>query len=45
MRPNINISHQLHGRVKDFAEASDLGTNEAYVLLLEKGLLNGGMQG
>lgn len=38
MRPNIDISHTLHGRVKDFAEQNDLTITEAYVELLEEGL-------
>ncbi|MHC3439442.1 hypothetical protein ACYJ1Y_15470 [Natrialbaceae archaeon A-gly3] len=38
MRPNIDISHTLHGRVKDFAEENDLTLTEAYVELLEEGL-------
>ena len=38
MRPNIDISHTLHGRVKDFAEQNDLTITEAYMELLEEGL-------
>ena len=38
MRPNIDISHTLHGRVKDFAEQNDLTITKAYVELLEEGL-------
>ena len=35
MRPNINISHTLNGRVKDYAEANDLSLDEAYIEALE----------
>ena len=38
MRPNIDISHTLGGRVKDYAEANDLGLSEAYREVLEAGL-------
>lgn len=38
MRPNIDISHELNGRVKDWAEANNLGHSEAYSKLLERGL-------
>jgi hypothetical protein len=38
MRPNIDISHTLGGRVKDYAEANDLGLSEAYTEVLEAGL-------
>jgi len=38
MRPNIDISHTLGGRVKDYAEANDLNLSEAYVEVLEAGL-------
>ena len=38
MRPNIDISHELNGRVKDWAETNDLGHSEAYIELLERGL-------
>ena len=30
MRPNIDISHTLGGRVKDYAEVNDLDLSEAY---------------
>lgn len=30
MRPNINISHTLNGRVKDYAEDQDVSLEEAY---------------
>ena len=40
MRPSIDISHELAGRVKDYAEANDLDTSEAYAELLEAGLEN-----
>ncbi len=38
MRPNIDISHTLGGRVKDYAEANDLDLSEAYTVVLEAGL-------
>jgi hypothetical protein len=38
MRPNIDISHTLGGRVKDYAEANDLNLSEAYAEVLEAGL-------
>jgi len=38
MRPNIDISHTLGGRVKDYAEANGLGLSEAYTEVLEAGL-------
>ena len=38
MRPNIDITHTLGGRVKDYAEANGLDLSEAYAELLEAGL-------
>jgi len=38
MRPNIDISHTLGGRVKDYAEANGLDLSEAYIEVLEAGL-------
>ncbi|MCD2201021.1 hypothetical protein LPA44_14125 [Halobacterium sp. KA-4] len=38
MRPNIDITHTLGGRVKDYAEANDLTLSEAYAEVLEAGL-------
>jgi len=38
MRPNIDISHTLGGRVKDYAEANNLNLSEAYTRVLEAGL-------
>jgi hypothetical protein len=38
MRPNIDISHTLGGRIKDYAEANDLDLSEAYTEVLEAGL-------
>ncbi|WP_193767611.1 hypothetical protein [Halorientalis pallida] len=38
MRPNIDISHTLGGRVKDYAEANELDLSEAYAEVLEAGL-------
>jgi hypothetical protein len=38
MRPNIDISHTLGGRVKDYGETNDLDLSEAYAEVLEAGL-------
>ena len=38
MRPNVEITHTLQGRIKDFAEERDLTLSEAYTKLLEAGL-------
>jgi hypothetical protein len=38
MRPNINISHTLNGRVKDYAEQQDVSLKEAYREIIEAGL-------
>ena len=38
MRPNIDITHTLHGRIKDFAEANDLELSQAYTELLKHAL-------
>lgn len=38
MRPNIDISHSLNGRVKDYAAENDLSTAEAYRDVIEAGL-------
>jgi hypothetical protein len=38
MRPNIDITHTLHGRIKDFAEENGLELSEAYTRLLARGL-------
>lgn len=38
MRPNIQITHTLNGRVKDFAAAWGLNIDEAYRILIEAGL-------
>ena len=38
MRPNIDISHTLGGRIKDYAEAHDLDLSGAYTEILEAGL-------
>jgi len=37
-RPNINISHTLNGRVKDYAEDQDVSLEEAYREIIEAGL-------
>lgn len=38
MRPNIQISHELNGRVKDYAAEHDLSTSEAYKKIIQAGL-------
>jgi hypothetical protein len=38
MRPNIDISHQLNGRVKDLAEARSDGIEETYEAIIKAGL-------
>jgi hypothetical protein len=38
MRPAIDITHGLHGRLKDYAEANELELSEAYTEVLEAGL-------
>ena len=38
MRPNIDISHTLNGRVKDHAEQQDIALDEAYREIIEAGL-------
>ena len=38
MRPNIDISHTLNGRVKDYAEQQDMTLKEAYREIIEAGL-------
>lgn len=38
MRPNINISHTLNGRVKDYAKQQDMALDEAYREIIEAGL-------
>jgi hypothetical protein len=38
MRPNVEVTHTLQGRIKDFAEERDLTLSEAYTELLEVGL-------
>lgn len=38
MRPAIDLSYGLHGRLKDYAEANDLELSEAYAEVLEVGL-------
>ena len=38
MRPAIDLSYGLHGRLKDYAEANDLELSEAYAEVLEAGL-------
>lgn len=38
MRPNIDVSHTLNGRVKDYAEQQDIDLTEAYQEIIEAGL-------
>lgn len=38
MRPNIQISHQLNGRVKDYAARNDLTVDKAYKRIIKAGL-------
>lgn len=38
MRPNIRISHELNGRVKDYAAVSGQSLSEAYREIIEAGL-------
>jgi len=38
MRPNIDISWSVHGKVKDYAEKENISLDEAYESLLAKGL-------
>jgi len=38
MRPNINITHTLNGRVKDYAEQQNKSLEEAYREIIEAGL-------
>jgi len=38
MRPNIDISWSIHGKVKDYADRENTSLDEAYEKLLTKGL-------
>jgi len=38
MRPNIDVSHTLNGRVKDYAEQQGIDLTEAYQEVIEAGL-------
>ena len=38
MRPNVDLSWSVHGRVKDFADDRDISLTEAYEQLLTAGL-------
>ena len=38
MRPNIDISHTLNGRVKDYAKQQEMALDEAYREVIEAGL-------
>lgn len=38
MRPNIEITHQLNGRIKDLAEARNESVEETYRAVIETGV-------
>jgi len=38
MRPNIDISYTLNGRVKDYAKQQNMALDEAYRKIIEAGL-------
>jgi hypothetical protein len=38
MRPNIDISHTLNGRVRDLAEELDCTVAEAYQQVIKRGV-------
>jgi hypothetical protein len=38
MRPNIDIDWATHGRIKDYAEATDIDLSVAYTEVLEVGV-------
>lgn len=38
MRPNIQISHSLNGRIKDFAARHDMSVPQAYRLVIRTGI-------
>lgn len=38
MRPNIQITHTLNGRVKDLAASWGINLDEAYRIVIESGL-------
>ncbi|WP_165351489.1 hypothetical protein [Halogeometricum borinquense] len=38
MRPNIDISHTLNGRVRDYAEEQGMALDEAYREIIKAGL-------
>ena len=38
MRPNIDISHTLNGRVKDYAEQQGVSLEEAYQEVIKAGV-------
>jgi predicted DNA-binding protein len=38
MRPNIDISHTLNGRVKDYAKQQNMALDEVYREIIEAGL-------
>lgn len=38
MRPNIQISHALNGRVKDYAADNDMQLTDAYEQIIRTGL-------
>lgn len=38
MRPSMAISHQLNGRIRDYAARNDLTAEEAYKRVIERGI-------
>ncbi len=38
MSPNIDITHETHGKVKDYAENTEQNLTEAYEELLNAGI-------
>lgn len=38
VRPKIDISHVLNGRVRDYADANDLSPEEAYEKVIKTGI-------
>ena len=38
MRPDIDVSYELNGRVKDYAAEHNLTTSEAYQRVIQAGL-------
>jgi len=38
MRPNIDVSHTLNGRVRDYAEQQEIDLTDAYQEVIKAGL-------